>query len=136
MVVGKRPTTAFFVSYQGRGWRCRPPILSPDHLVMRRRKQRGMMAPTKPGDLPWPGISPPVCPQAGRPFFFRYKRLGWRDRCHVRQALTVEEVGRLLDATKKRPVAELGRKPQRVPEDPRSGRSFLPATAEKKEATD
>ena len=59
------------------------------------------------------------------------------DRRHVRRALTVEEVGRLLEAARKRPVAEFGRLPLPLPEDQKAGRStwtYAPLTAENLEA--
>jgi integrase len=45
------------------------------------------------------------------------------DRRHVRRALTADEVARLLDAARRRPVAEVGRKPVPLPDDDKSGRS-------------
>lgn len=44
------------------------------------------------------------------------------DRRHLRRALTVEEVSRLLDAAARRPVAELGRRPVPLKETEKKGR--------------
>ena len=55
------------------------------------------------------------------------------DRRRVRRALTVDEVGRLLQAARLRPIAELGRKTKSLPEEDRCGRSswtYVPLTAE------
>ena len=55
------------------------------------------------------------------------------DRRRVRRALTVDEVGRLLQAARLRPIAELGRKTKLLPEEDRCGRSswtYVPLTAE------
>ena len=55
------------------------------------------------------------------------------DRRHVRRALTVDEVGRLLRAARLRPVAELGRQSEPLPDDDKCGRSswtFEALTAE------
>ena len=55
------------------------------------------------------------------------------DRRRVRRALTVDEVGRLLDAARRRPVAELGRQHVPLPEEDQCGRSTWthePLTAE------
>ncbi len=59
------------------------------------------------------------------------------DRRHVRRALTVDEVGRLLRAARLRPIAEVGRKSIPLPEDDRCGRSswtFEPLMADNFEA--
>ncbi len=45
------------------------------------------------------------------------------DRRHVWRALTVEEVAQLLDAARRRPIAEAGRIPAKLPEEARRGRS-------------
>ncbi len=45
------------------------------------------------------------------------------DRRHVRRALTVDEVGRLLRVARHRPVAEVGRQSVPLPEDDKCGRS-------------
>ena len=55
------------------------------------------------------------------------------DRRHVRRALSVEEVGRLLEATRRRPLAEVGRRTQSLPDEDKCGRSSWtkePLTAE------
>ena len=55
------------------------------------------------------------------------------DRRHVRRALTVDEMGRLLRAARLRPIAEQGRRSVPLPEDDQYGRSswtFEPLTAE------
>jgi len=44
------------------------------------------------------------------------------DRKHVRRALTADEVARLLDAARRRPIAEVGRKPISLPDEDKSGR--------------
>lgn len=54
------------------------------------------------------------------------------DRRHARRALTVEEVAGLLDAARRRPIAEVGRAPTNLPQDQRRGRSswsYEPLTA-------
>jgi site-specific recombinase XerC len=59
------------------------------------------------------------------------------DRRHVRRALTADEVGRLLCAARIRPVAEVGRRPQRLPDDQKAGRgtwTYEPLTAENLDA--
>lgn len=45
------------------------------------------------------------------------------DRKRIRRALTAEEVACLLDAARRRPIAEVGRKPVPLPEDDKCGRS-------------
>ncbi len=45
------------------------------------------------------------------------------DRRHVRRALSAEQVGDLLNAARRRPVAELGRKPHSLPDEDKYGRS-------------
>lgn len=45
------------------------------------------------------------------------------DRRRVRRALTADEVARLLDAARRRPVAEVGRKPVPLPDKDKCGRS-------------
>ncbi|MEX0652558.1 MAG: tyrosine-type recombinase/integrase [Phycisphaeraceae bacterium] len=45
------------------------------------------------------------------------------DRRRVRRALTAEEVTRMLDAARRRPVAEVGRKPVPLPDEDKYGRS-------------
>lgn len=45
------------------------------------------------------------------------------DRRRVRRALTADEVARLLDAARRRPVAELGRQPVPLPDEHKYGRS-------------
>ena len=55
------------------------------------------------------------------------------DRRHTRRALTADEVVTLLEATRLRPIAEVGRPSMRLPKDERRGRSswtFEPLTAE------
>ena len=55
------------------------------------------------------------------------------DRRRVRRALTVDEVARLLDAARRRPIAELGRRHVPLPEEDQCGRStwtYEPLTAE------
>jgi len=55
------------------------------------------------------------------------------DRRRVRRALTVDEVARLLDAARRRPIAELGRRHVPLPEEDKCGRSTWthePLTAE------
>jgi len=55
------------------------------------------------------------------------------DRRRVRRALTVDEVARLLDAARRRPIAELGRQHVPLPEEDKCGRSTWthePLTAE------
>jgi site-specific recombinase XerD len=55
------------------------------------------------------------------------------DRRHVRRALTADEVARLLRAARIRPIAELGRQSQSLPEDDKAGRStwtYTPLAAE------
>ena len=59
------------------------------------------------------------------------------DRRHVRRALTADEVGRLLHAAVVRPVAEIGRQPEQLPDDKKAGRStwtYEPLTNENLEA--
>lgn len=54
------------------------------------------------------------------------------DRRHLRRALTVEEVARLLDAAAKRPIAEFGRQPVPIQDEKEKGRSswtYEPLTA-------
>ncbi len=53
------------------------------------------------------------------------------DRRHIRRAMTAEEVGKLLDVAKRRPIAEVGRKGISLPKQDRCGRStwtFVPLT--------
>jgi len=45
------------------------------------------------------------------------------DRRHVRRALSAEEVARLLDAARRRPIAELGRTSVPLPDEEKCGRS-------------
>jgi len=45
------------------------------------------------------------------------------DRRRVRRALTMDEVARLLDAARRRPIAELGRRHVPLPEEDKCGRS-------------
>lgn len=59
------------------------------------------------------------------------------DRRHVRRALTVEEVARLLNAARLRPVAEVGRQSVPLPEKDKCGRNswtFEPITADSLDA--
>ncbi len=54
------------------------------------------------------------------------------DRRRTRRALTAEEVARLLNAARRRPIAEVGRKAVPLPEEDRTGRrtwTFEPLTA-------